>query len=118
MPARTRRRAKFDFQGRPFVWWVDADRYLRICSLDKKFIISLSLWGAAPEVVEVIGQEFPGLDRSERRPVWLIAPPASGTSMGSRVNELLTWSFARDRPLTRADPQRTSGGRDSPGRSG
>ena len=118
MPARTKRRAKFDFRGRPFVWWVDADRYLRISSLDKKFIISLSLWRTAPEVVEVSGQEFPGLDRSERRPVGLIAPPGSGTSMGSRVNELRTWSFARDRPLTRADPQRVSGGRSSAGRSG
>jgi hypothetical protein len=112
MPARTKGRAKFDFRGRPFVWWVDADRYLRISSLDKRFIIAAPMGTAIdmPPVIEVIGQEFPGLDPSERRPIRLVVPesdsgecPAPGTSMGAWVDELLRWSFDPGRALIRFD---------------
>ena len=91
MPARTKGRAKLDFHGRPFIWWVDDDRYLRIASLDKKFVISATLLD--DRVVEVIGSEFPGLDPSEVRPVrFLVSLPASG-SIGAMVEQLLQWSF-------------------------
>jgi hypothetical protein len=85
MAARTKGRAKFDFRGRPFVWWVDGDRYLRVSSLDKRLIIAYPLVAEAddPAVVEVIGSEFPGLDQSEQRPVWFVAAPLSGRSMGA-----------------------------------
>jgi hypothetical protein len=36
-------RAKFDFRGRPFVWWVDGDFWLRIASLDKRFVVAYAL---------------------------------------------------------------------------
>ena len=103
MPIRTRGRAKFDFRGRAFVWWIDNDKYLRIASLDKKFVIALLL-GAdidAPGVVEVTGQEFPGLDQSERRPVRLVVPWPEGKSMGAWVDELLRWSFDPGHALIR-----------------
>jgi hypothetical protein len=29
MPVRTKGRAKFEFRGRQFVWWVDGDYWLR-----------------------------------------------------------------------------------------
>jgi hypothetical protein len=105
MPARTKRRAKFDFHGRPFVWWVDADRYLRISSLDKKFIIAYPLGtaGDAPPAVEVIGTEFHGINSTEPRPLWFVAPPLPATSMGAWVHCLLTWSFDPSQKLERVD---------------
>ena len=93
MPARTKRRAKFEFRNRRFLWWVDGDLYLRICSADKKFVIALHLGSADGVVVlEVIGQEFPGLE-SSKRPVWLRVSWPSGDSMGAWVDSLLRWSF-------------------------
>ncbi len=105
MPARTKGRAKFDFRGRPFIWWVDADYYLRIASLDKKFITAYPMgieWGDPP-VIEVIGSEFPGLDASESRPIWIVAPRLSGESMGAKVDQLLAWSFNPAHELIRSD---------------
>jgi hypothetical protein len=94
MPARTKRRAKFDFRGRPFVWWIDGDRYLRISSLDKKFVIAVPMeTGSDLPFMEVIGHEFPGIDPSEPRPVRLVTPPPPGKSIGAWVDQLLTWSF-------------------------
>src|SRR3954463_15576862 len=95
MAARTKGRAKFDFHGRPFLWWVDGDRYLRITSLDKRFVIAYPIGteSHAPAVVEVIGSEFPGVEGSKGRPLWFIAPALPTTSMGAWVDRLLTWSF-------------------------
>jgi len=99
MAARTKRRAKFDFHGRPFLWWVDGDRYLRITSLDKKFVIAYPMGTEpnAPAVVEVIGSEFPGVSNSEKRPLWFVAPALPATSMGAWVDQLLAWSFDTSR---------------------
>src|ERR1022692_4061562 len=101
MPARTKRRAKFDFRGRPFVWWIDAEKYLRIISMDKKFVIAYPLGTTMndPPIIEVIGSEFPGLDPAERRPLWLIVPQPSG-KFGAWVDQLLRWSFDSKRKLT------------------
>ena len=96
MPARTKRRAKFQFRGRAFVWWVDGARYLRICSADKKFVVAFHLVGA-PAVLDVIGQEFPGLDASQKRPIRLGLPQVDGRSMGALVDGLLRWVFDRGR---------------------
>ena len=114
MPARTKGRAKFDFRGRPFVWWVDGDYWLRVSSLDKKFVVAyaLGLVADSPPVVAVSGAEFPGIDRRERRPVWLVAPElsaGSGGSLGPWVEQLLSWSFDPDRQITRTGPPRFAG---------
>src|SRR5688500_19638660 len=113
MPARTKGRAKFDFRGRPFVWWVDRDYWLRVSSLDKKFVIAYALGTTAetPPVVGVRGFEFPGIDRTEPRPVWLVAPElggrsGSGSSLGPWVEQLLTWSFDPGHEINRTDPPR------------
>ncbi|MCC6359981.1 MAG: hypothetical protein IT450_14650 [Phycisphaerales bacterium] len=103
MPARTKGRAKFDFRGRAFVWWVDGDRYLRIASLDKKFVIALVLGTEDCEVVEVSGAEFPGVETTEPRPLWFVAPPLPKTSMGAWVERLLTWSFDESQSRRRID---------------
>jgi hypothetical protein len=63
----------FTFRGRPFVWWVDGDRYLRISSIGKKFIVAFHVVGA-PARLQVIGQKFPGIAPSEPRPVPLVVP--------------------------------------------
>ena len=105
MPARMKRRAKFSFGGRLFVWWVDADRYLRISSADKKFIIAFHLWTdpGALHVLDVIGQEFPGIDPFERRPIRLVVPHPGGASMGAWVDGLLRWAFHPEHELDRSN---------------
>jgi hypothetical protein len=105
MPARTKGRAKFDFRGRAFVWWVDGDCYLRIASADKKFVIAFPLGGSGPPAVAVIGQEFLGVEPAVPHPVWLqLYPPwPAGESMGAWVDELLRWSFDPAHSLTRLD---------------
>jgi hypothetical protein len=110
MPARTKGRAKFDFRGRPFVWWVDGDYWLRIASQDKRFVVACALGRAAdqPPILTVHGPEFPGLDPSEPRPVHLVLPKTKGDSMGAWVEQLLTWSFDHARELTRTEPLRFS----------
>jgi hypothetical protein len=105
MPARTKGRARFDFQGRPFVWRIDGDRWLRIASLDKRFVVASPLGRAIgqPPVLVVHGQEFPGLTSSDPRPVYLIVPESpSGGSMGAWVEQILAWSFDESHALIRA----------------
>ena len=113
MGARTKRRAKFDFCGRPFVWWVDSGYYLRISSLDKKFVIAYPLGTEpnSPTCLEVIGPEFPGLEASTLRPIWFVAPAVSG-DMGGWVNDLLAWSFDPTHALVKSDPPRFIGSAD------
>jgi hypothetical protein len=96
MPARTKRREKFDFNGRPFVWWVDGDYWLRIASADKRFVVAYALWRAPNQapILVVHGPEFPGLPPGLSRPASLIVPEPGGGSMGARVEELLMWSFS------------------------
>lgn len=103
MPARTKGRAKFDFHGRPFVWWIDGDYWLRIASLDKKFVVAFALGraGDQPPILTVHGHEFPGLKRSATRPVYLIVPQPSG-SMGAWVDHLLRWSLDPSHELIEA----------------
>jgi hypothetical protein len=104
MPARTKGRATFDFRGRQFVWWIDGDRWLRIASLDKRFLVAFPLGRAIdqPPVLVVHGQEFPGLTPSDSRPVHLIVPEPSGGSMGAWVDQILAWSFDESHHLIRA----------------
>jgi hypothetical protein len=106
MAARTKGRAKFDFRGRPFLWWIDRDRYLRILSRDKKFIIAAPIWTlpGSSSVIEVIGPEFPGLDARELRPIRLVGPNRTApNSLGEWVDEVLCWAFDPKRRLIRTD---------------
>ena len=95
MPARTKGRAKVDFRGRQFVWWIDGDRWLRIASLDKQFVVAFGLGRASdqPPILVVHGPEFSGLAPSESRPVYLVMPEPTGHSMGAWVDQILRWSF-------------------------
>lgn len=111
MPARTKGRARFDFQSRPFVWWIDGDRWLRIASDDKQFVVAYPL-GRAPDqpaVLVVHGHEFPGLEQSARRPINLRVFEPSGDSIGAWVQALLQWCFDPTHELIEiADPPRFS----------
>lgn len=95
MPARTKRRAKFDFRGRPFVWWIDGDTLLRINSLDKRFIVALELVGT-PDItprLHVIGQEYPAAPAEKPRPFTIEVPDVIRTSMGATVKAVLVHAF-------------------------
>ena len=95
MAARSKGRAKFDFRGRQFVWWVDGDKWLRIASSDKQFVVAVPLVKERDdhEVLVIHGPEFPGLPANERRPVVCRIPSLSQKSFGSYVGVILDWSF-------------------------
>ena len=97
MGARRKGRAAFDFHGRAFVWWVENDKYLRIASADKTFIIAYAIGRdpSDPPTIEVIGQSFPGIDRSERRPLWLVVAEPTG-SMGAGCTNCSRRHLSRD----------------------
>ena len=101
MPGRTRKRAKFDFCGRPFIWWIDRDYWLRIASADKRFVVAFALGRdpSQPPTLAVHGHEFPGLPSGVPRPAYVIVPDPRGESMGAWVDELLRWSFNPTRQL-------------------
>lgn len=105
MPARTKGRAKFDFHGRPFVWWVEGDYWLRIASLDKRFVVALSLVHSLDQspILAVHGPEFPGLEPAEPRPIYLTMLAPAPDSMGAWVEQLLTWSFDPSHELIRTE---------------
>jgi hypothetical protein len=73
MAVRKKGRSVVEVNGRRFVWWVHDDREVRIASEDKRFVISYH-WSDPPKLA-VSGPDFPGIERSEKHPVWL-APPA------------------------------------------
>src|SRR5262249_58146236 len=104
MPARTKGRAKFDFRGRPFVWWVDGDFWLRIASLDKRFVVAYALGRASdqPPILTVHGHEFPGLEPSEPRPIYLRTLEPAGASMGAWVEQMLALAFYPQPEFARA----------------
>jgi hypothetical protein len=111
MPARSKGRAKFDFRGRAFVWWIDGDYWLRIASEDKRFVVAYPLGRAAnqPPILTVHGPEFPGLEPFHPRPIYLVIPETTGKSMGAWVDQLLTWSFDNTQELIRSvEPPRFS----------
>lgn len=95
MSIRTKGRAKFDYDGRRFVWWVDSDIYLRIASADKQFVVSTPLHDldSVGPLLAVLGPEFPGVSRTESRPVWFVPPKFSADSMGGHVANTLDWCF-------------------------
>ncbi len=95
MAIRTKRRAKFEFRGRQFVWWIDNDTFLRVASADKQFIVAYLLFDpdSVGPLLAVHGAEFPSDLRSESCPVWLVPPKFSADSMGGHVADLLDWCF-------------------------
>src|SRR5687767_3965103 len=102
MAIRTKGRAKFDFGGRAFVWYIEGGKYVRIASADKRFSVSYS-W-AFPTAVKVSGPEFAGLPVGRGRPAYLVPPMCGPMPVGRLVNEILVWSFDEKRPLVRAEP--------------
>ncbi|WP_186775679.1 hypothetical protein [Rubripirellula tenax] len=109
MGIRKKGRAKFDFKGRPFVWWIEGDVHLRIASDDKQFIVGYLLIGDSSLLV-VHGLEFPGIQNSER-PLRLWVPPLSPTPViGHHVNHILSMCFdGETRPFVGETPEYSAG---------
>ena len=92
MGIRKKGRAKFNFDGRVFVWWIDNEIYLRIASDDKRFVVAYLLLGET-SLLAVHGPEFPGLD-DRKRPAWFTIPQlAAEPEIGRHVNHILTVCF-------------------------
>jgi len=88
MGIRKKGRAKFTFDGRLFVWWIDNEIYLRIASNDKRFVVAYLLLGET-SLLAVHGPEFPSLDH-RKRPAWFTIPQLPATpNIGRHVNHIL-----------------------------
>ncbi len=98
MAVLTTRRAKFEYHGRHFVWWVDSDTWLRIASADKQFVVAYLLFDpdSVGPLLVVHGTKFPGIPRAEPRPVWLVPPKFIADSMGGHVADVLDWCFTTE----------------------
>ena len=91
MAIRTKGRAKFNYNGRNFVWYTSQMVLLRIASVDKQFSVGYELLGNNRLLV-VSGPEFLGIDKTIR-PAWIVPPPFSTEIGGSTVREILDWCF-------------------------
>jgi hypothetical protein len=89
---RTKGRRRFDYNGRPFVWFIARDVELRIASVDKRFVVMYELIGNHP-LMSISGQEFIGIPLAARRPVWIVAPPFVQSLGSAKVREILDWCF-------------------------
>lgn len=110
MAVRKKGRSRFAHSGREFVWWVDNDVFIRVASTDKSLVVAFLISEVPKDVggiVVVHGPEFLGIDRSEKRPIWLAAPKiimsAFADSMGAVVNALLSWCLDPDHEIVRYD---------------
>lgn len=100
MGARTKGRMKVMVAGRQFIWYVHADTDLHVASADKKFSIVYP-WPWTREQMTVSGQEFPGIDRAEKRPVQILAPHFEYYSLKDLVKRLIRWSFDPEHEIQR-----------------
>jgi hypothetical protein len=98
MGVRKKGRARFEYLGEYFHWYLD-DWRVHVCSEDKTFVIAYFMgdpWGDGPHL-EVHGNRFPGLEDNSNRPVRLCVPKfvtSAGTkSLGAFVNALIRWSL-------------------------
>jgi len=108
MGVRKKGRSKFTHSGQEFVWWVDNDTFTRIASADKSLVVAYLIYDVPRDVggiLAVHGPEFPGIDRNEKRPIWLVLPEeimdAFQQSMGAVVNALITWCLDTEHDIVR-----------------
>lgn len=96
MPARKRKRTRFEYLGRYYLWHYD-NWHVRLCSEDKKLVVAYFQGDpfGMDSHLEVIGQEFPGIEPTEPRPVRLCVPPFVTDewrkSTGAFTNALIRW---------------------------
>ena len=91
MGIRKKGRAKFDYHGRLFVWWIDNEIYLRIASDNKRFVVGHLLVGES-SLLAVHGPDFPGLEHNQR-PCWFTMPPLRSPDIGRHVEHILNICF-------------------------
>jgi hypothetical protein len=110
MSVRKKGRTRFNHSGREFVWWVDTDTFVRVASADKALVVAYLICDVPTDVggiVAVHGPEFPGIEQTEKRPVWLVAPreimDAFQQSMGAVVNALISWCLDPEHEIKRYD---------------
>lgn len=108
MGVRKKGRTKFTHSGDDYVWWVDNDTYIRIASADKSLVVAYLIYDVSNDVggiLAVHGPSFPGIDRNEKRPIWLVVPHEimadSERSMGAMVNAIITWCLDEEHEIVR-----------------
>jgi hypothetical protein len=95
---RTKGRNRFNYNGRPFVWYVADETQLRIASMDKRFVVMFELIGKQP-LMSISRHEFPGIPPSHPLPIWIVSPHFSQTVGGALVREILDWCFNPDHEI-------------------
>jgi hypothetical protein len=110
MGARTKGRCRITVDGREFVWYVHAEYELRITSMDKKFSVSYPYPYSADGRMRVSGQEFPGIEPDELRPVTIQAPDVDKYSLKVVVRNVIRWSMNPSHVIVRMGAQPRSGG--------
>ena len=95
MATRKKGRNRFRFASREFSWWIDNDTFLRISSVDKRFIVAYLLFDpdSVGPLLVVHGPEFPEIQADTERPIWLIPPEFTANNMGRNIADLLNWCF-------------------------
>ena len=110
MGARTKGRCRITVDGREFVWYVHAEYELRVTSMDKKFSVSYPYPYAADGTMRVSGQEFPGIDPHEPRPVTIQAPDVDKYSFKVIVRNIIRWSLNPSHVIVRTGAKPRSDG--------
>lgn len=108
MGVRKKGRTTLTHSGHEFVWWVDNDTYIRIASSDKSMVVAYLIYDVPEDVGGILcvnGPTFPGLSKTEQRPVWLVLPDsirdAFQQSMGAVVNAILAWCLDPEHEIIR-----------------
>ncbi|MFN3168557.1 MAG: hypothetical protein ACE37H_15970 [Phycisphaeraceae bacterium] len=108
MVVRKKGRSKFIHSGQEFVWWVDNDTFIRIASGDKALVVAYLIYDVPSDVggiLAVHGPKFPGIERTEKRPIWLVVPQeimdAFQQSIGAVVNALISWCLDPEHEIIR-----------------
>jgi hypothetical protein len=112
MGARKKRRSRFECLGRQYLWWFDDHWRVHISSEDKKFVVAFFAGDSRREppfdrpLIEVHGEQFPGVEANEPRPVLLHVPSFVSDewskSLGALVNAVIRWSVRDNHKLRRA----------------
>lgn len=111
MGGRKKKRAKFIYNGRNFLWYWKNDIRLRIYSEDKKFVVEYLHpipFGSdsLDDLLIINGQEFPKVD-IKKRPIATKLPTEItsklGKSIGKFVRSILEWSYDQTDKLKEKD---------------
>lgn len=101
MAVRKKGRSIVEVDGRRFSWYIHRDTHVRIASEDQRFVIAYR-WYGKPEL-SIIGPGFPGVSRSEPRPLVMYPPAFAHRGPADLARQLIRWALSSNgHPASRA----------------